>query len=93
MAVMLATFAALVIVVLVGLIWVQPHFRMLQYLFFLRYPLLLGSMRAIERRFADDPEPVLVVVASSGGGGQVAVWTVARSRPDHGAGVESAFHG
>lgn len=35
----------------------------------------VDPIRAIEQRFADDPEPVLVVVASSGGGGQAAVWT------------------
>jgi hypothetical protein len=44
MAVMLATFAGLVIVILVGLLWAQPRFRLLQYLFFLRYPLVLGSL-------------------------------------------------
>jgi hypothetical protein len=44
MAVMLATLAALVIVLLVGLMWAQPRYRVLQYLFFLRYPLVLGSV-------------------------------------------------
>jgi hypothetical protein len=44
MAVMLATLAALVIVLLVALLWAQPRFRVLQYLFFLRFPLLLGAL-------------------------------------------------
>lgn len=35
----------------------------------------VDPVRAIEQRFADDPEPVLIVIASSGGGGQAAVWT------------------
>lgn len=31
--------------------------------------------QALERRFADQREPILVVVTASGGGGQAAVWT------------------
>ncbi|MFV8755233.1 hypothetical protein ACNOYE_32185 [Nannocystaceae bacterium ST9] len=35
----------------------------------------VDPLRALDLRFADEREPVLVVVAASGGGGQAAVWT------------------
>jgi hypothetical protein len=44
MADMLAVTATLVIVLLVGVLWAQPRYRMLQYLFFLRYPISIGSI-------------------------------------------------
>lgn len=43
---------------------------------------------ALAERFADDPEPVLVVVLASGGGGQSAVWT---SRVFEGLATEGAW--
>ncbi len=48
----------------------------------------VDPMLALDQRFADHPDPVLVVIASSGGGGQAAVWT---SRVFEGLASEGAW--